>query len=64
VLHSVTNQQYGEKMTREQERQVSKARREQRTDKQFQTQYSEQAIRAANDANLAYGFKISFKGAR
>ena len=51
-------------MTREQEKQVSKARREQRTDKQFQTQYSEQAIRAANDANLAYGFKISFKGAR
>jgi hypothetical protein len=51
-------------MTREQEKQVSKARREQRTDKQFQNQYSEQAIRAANDANLAYGFTISFKGAR
>jgi hypothetical protein len=51
-------------MTREQDKQVSKARREQRTDKRFQVEYSEQAIRAQNDSNLAYGFKISIKAGR
>jgi hypothetical protein len=45
-------------MTREQEKQVTKARWEQRTDKQFQTQYSEQAVRAQREANQAYGFKF------
>jgi len=45
-------------MTREQEKQITKARREQRTDKQFQTQYSEQAVRAQREANQDYGFKF------
>jgi len=46
-------------MTREQEKQITKARWEQRTDKQFQTQYrSEQAVRAQREANQDYGFKF------
>jgi hypothetical protein len=46
-------------MTREQEKQVTKARREQRTDKQFHTRYHEdQALRAQREANQAYGFKF------
>jgi hypothetical protein len=58
VLHSVINPQNEDTMTREQEKQVSKARREQRTDKQYQTQYSEQAVRAQREANQDYGFKF------
>jgi hypothetical protein len=45
-------------MTREQEKQTSKARREERTNKHFETQYSEQAVRVQREANQDYGFKF------
>jgi hypothetical protein len=45
-------------MTREQEKQTSKARREERTNKQFENHYDDQAVRAQREANQAYGFKF------
>lgn len=52
-------------MTRETEKQVQQSRRESRQDKNYQSmRFFEQAAKAQDDSNRAYGFKISAKVGR
>jgi len=51
-------------MTREQEKPISKVRREERQSKSINASYSEQALRAQCEANQAYGFKFRSQDGR